>query len=61
MCAFTASKLLIVRIVILRDSGMISAYLIGKNSKKKGMNDPNAEGNSQFALNIFHWLSNIFD
>ena len=49
------------RIVVLGDSGMISAHLIGKNSKPVGMNAPNAEDNFQFALNIFHWLSKILD
>jgi hypothetical protein len=49
------------RIVVLGDSGMISAHLIGKNSRQIGMNDPNARDNFQFALNIFHWLSKILD
>ncbi len=49
------------RIVILGDSGMISAHLIGKNSRPIGMNAPDAQDNFQFALNIFHWLSKEID
>lgn len=49
------------RIVVLGDSGLISAHLIGKESRPIGMNAPNAEDNFQFALNIFHWLSKKLD
>lgn len=47
------------RVVLLGDSAMISAHLIGEKRNPVGMNASNSKDNAQFALNIFHWLSLI--
>lgn len=49
------------RIVILGDSSLMSAYLIGKNSRPIGINSVETKDNFQFVLNIFHWLSHALN
>ena len=48
------------RIVILGDSSLMSAHLIGKKAIPIGINSDEAD-NLQFALNIFHWLSHALN
>jgi len=45
------------RIVILGDSSLMSAHLIGKKARRIGINSVETKDNIQFVLNIFHWLS----
>lgn len=47
------------RVVILGDSGMLSAYLVGANRQPAGMNSPAAVQNEQFVLNAIHWLTGL--
>lgn len=49
------------RIVILGDSSLMTAHLIGENKKPIGINSIEIKDNFQFALNIFHWLSYAID
>lgn len=48
------------RLVILGDSSLAGAYLIGKKERRVGMNSIEEKDNLQFVLNIFHWLSGLF-
>ena len=48
------------RVVVLGDSGMLSAHLVGPNRQPVGMNAPQGRQNQQFMLNVFHWLSGLF-
>ena len=45
------------KIVVLGDSSLLSAYLIGKNKRKIGFNSESHPDNLPFVLNIFKWLS----
>lgn len=45
------------RIVVLGDSSLMSAHLIGKKARPVGINSKETKDNFQFVLNIFHWLS----
>lgn len=45
------------RIVVLGDSSLMSAHLIGKKARPIGINSVETKDNLQFVLNIFHWLS----
>ncbi len=45
------------RIVVLSESGMLSAQVSGPKRVPMGMNAPNARQNQQFVLNVMHWLS----
>lgn len=48
------------RIVILGDSSLVGAYLIGKNARPIGLNSIEVKDNFQFILNIVHWLSRLY-
>jgi len=48
------------RIVVLGDSSIILAHLIGKNKRTIGINSVETKNNYQFMLNIFHWLSQLY-
>lgn len=47
------------RFVMLGDSGMLMAHLVGANQRPVGLNAPEASQNEQFMLNLFHWLSGL--
>lgn len=49
------------RIVFLGEAAMCTAQLAGPNQLKMGMNNPNANENAQFCLNVIHWLDRILD
>jgi hypothetical protein len=38
---------------------MFSAQVTGPERRPMGMNAPGAEQNSQFVLNVMHWLSGL--
>lgn len=44
------------RIVVFGEAAMFSAQLAGPQQEKIGMNNPAANQNPQFLLNIIHWL-----
>lgn len=44
------------RIVVFGEAAMFSAQLAGPQQEKMGMNNPAANENPQFLLNIIHWL-----
>jgi len=47
------------RLAFFSEAGMFTAQIIGPQKTKFGMNVPDAKENSQFLLNIMHWLSGI--
>jgi hypothetical protein len=49
------------RIVVLGDSSLMSAHLIGKKARPIGINSVETKDNFQFVLNIFHWLSRLLN
>lgn len=49
------------RIVMLGDSGMLTAHLVGEDRRPVGLNAPGAEQNEQFVLNVLHWLSGLLE
>lgn len=48
------------RIVVLGDSSIILAHLIGDNERAVGINSIENRDNFQFTINLFHWLSRLF-
>jgi len=46
------------RVVVLGDSGMLSAQVSGRERAPHGLNYPGVD-NKQLALNIMHWLSGV--
>lgn len=48
------------RVAMFGEAAMFSAQ-IAKSGMKMGMNNPVAEHNVQFALNVFHWLSGLLN
>lgn len=49
------------RVVVLGDSGMLTAHLIGPARRPVGLNAPEGAQNEQLVLNIFHWLSRLLN
>lgn len=49
------------RVAVFGEAAMFTAQLAGPNRKPVGMNSPIATQNSQFVLNVFHWLSGLLD
>lgn len=47
------------RIAVFGEAAMFSAQIAGAQRNKVGMNSPNAKQNSQFLLNVIHWLSGL--
>jgi len=47
------------RVVVLGDSGMLTAHLVGPARRPVGLNAPAAGQNAQFVLNVFHWLAGL--
>lgn len=45
------------RVVLLGDSGMLSAHRMGPHQNPQGLNAPAASQNALFLLNTFHWLA----
>jgi len=48
------------RVVMLGEAAMMSAQLGGPNRTPMGMNEPSANQNAQFALNVLRWLSRVY-
>ena len=48
------------RVAVFGEAAMFSAQ-ISNSGGKMGMNAPGAEQNSQFLLNVMHWLSGLLD
>lgn len=49
------------RVAVFGEAAMFSAQLAGPARMPMGMNHPLAKQNTQFALNVMHWLSGILD
>lgn len=49
------------RIVVVAESSLFSAQLVGKNRIPVGINYIEKGQNLQFVINVFHWLSRIID
>lgn len=49
------------RVVFLGEAAMCSAQVGGPNRRPMGMNDPRAEQNPQFCLNVVRWLTGVLD
>ena len=49
------------RLVILGEAAMCTAQQAGRDQRPMGMNHPEAAQNSQFCLNVVHWLSGLLD
>jgi hypothetical protein len=47
------------RAAFFGEAAMFSAQVTGAERRPMGMNAPGAEQNSQFVLNVMHWLSDI--
>ena len=47
------------RVAVFGEAGMFSAQISG-NGGRFGMNHPEARDNAQFALNVLHWLSQLY-
>lgn len=47
------------RAAVFGEAAMFSAQVAGPNRAPMGMNDPSASQNSQFLLNVIHWLSGL--
>lgn len=45
------------RAAFFGEAAMFTAQLAGEEREPVGMNTPGAEGNSQFILNVLHWLT----
>jgi hypothetical protein len=45
------------RVAVFAEAAMFSAQVTGPNRSPMGMNDPAAEQNPRFLLNVLHWLS----
>ena len=48
------------RVAVFGEAAMFSAQVTGPQRSPMGMNDPAAPQNSQFLLNVVHWLSGAF-
>lgn len=49
------------RVVVLGDSGMLSAHLVGPRRRPVGLNAPEGRQNAQFIVNAMHWLAGLLD
>jgi hypothetical protein len=49
------------RVAVFGEAAMFTAQVGGPDGATMGMNAPGAEQNSQFALNLLHWLSGLLD
>jgi hypothetical protein len=49
------------RVAVFGEAAMFSAQLAGPALMPMGMNHPLAKQNTQFALNVMHWLSGVLD
>jgi hypothetical protein len=47
------------RVALLGEAAMLSAQVTGPDKRPMGMNDPGAQGNVRFAVNLLHWLSGV--
>jgi hypothetical protein len=47
------------RIAVFGEAAAFTAQLSGPQKAKIGMNNPDAEQNQQFVLNVMHWLSGL--
>ncbi len=47
------------RVAVFGEAAMFTAQVFGPQRKPAGMNHPEASQNSQFVLNILHWLSGL--
>jgi len=47
------------RVAIFGEAAMFSAQLQGPQKRPMGMNAPGAKQNTQFLLNVIHWLSGL--
>jgi hypothetical protein len=48
-------------VAVFGEAAMFSAQLAGPARMPMGMNHPLAKQNTQFALNVMHWLSGMLD
>lgn len=49
------------RVAVFGEAAMFSAQLAGPQRARMGMNDPGAPQNTQFLLNVLHWLTGVID
>lgn len=49
------------RVAVFGEAAMFSAQRAGPEKSPMGMNDPAAEQNPQFLLNVMHWLSGLLE
>ena len=49
------------RVAIFGEAAMFSAQLAGPQKRPMGMNAPVAKQNTQFLLNVLHWLSGLLE
>ena len=47
------------RAAFFGEAAMFSAQVVDTERRPMGMNAPGAEQNSQFVLNVMHWLSGV--
>lgn len=48
------------RVAVFGEAAMFSAQ-VGSDGEPMGMNDPEADQNHQFVLNVMHWLSGLLE
>jgi hypothetical protein len=51
------------RVAVFGEAAMFTAQFSTRDGVTRfmGMNDPEAQGNQQFLLNVLHWLSGLLD
>jgi len=49
------------RVAVFGEAAMFSAQVNGPTRRPMGMNAPMAEQNSQFVLNVLHWLTGVLE
>jgi hypothetical protein len=49
------------RVAVFGEAAMFSAQLGGPQRNPMGMNDPGAPQNTQFLLNVLHWLTGVIE
>ena len=49
------------KVALIGEASLFSAQLVGKDENPVGINFQNDHQNLQFVLNLFHWLSGVFD
>lgn len=47
------------RVAVFGEAAMFSAQVTGLDRAPMGMNHPDATGNAQFVLSLFHWLAGV--